>query len=805
MKRLIRIFLYGFGFLAGAGALAAAAALAYALLVLAPQLPEADTLRDVDYQQPLRVVSAGGEVIAEYGQKRRDPVAIEAIPTDLRLAFIAAEDDRFYEHPGVDYRGLARAVAYVLREWEFGPGGSTITMQVARNFFLSREQKILRKANEILLALQIERTLSKEDILQLYLNKIYLGNRAYGVAAAAQVYYGKTLAELDLAQMAMLAGLPKAPSAFNPLQGPELALERRAYVLQRMLTEGYISRERYRQASRAPITAELHAPEREVKAPYVGEMVRQTMIERYGEEEAYTGGYTVYTTLQAERQAAARRALRSGLRAYSRRHGYRGPEGHITADRVGNLEAMRNALADYDALGGLKAAVVVAVKPDAIRVWAPETGALRVAFETMAWARPFQGVDRRGPDPESPAEVVEVGDIVRVEPQGQGRAAFAALPEIEGALIAQDPVDGRIRALTGGFDFQRSSFNRAVQARRQVGSAFKPFVYSAALGHGYTAATLVNDAPVVFPGGALGSHWRPGNYSGEFYGPTRLREGLVHSRNLVSIRVLRDVGIEPTIEHAGRFGFDADRLPANLSLALGTNSTSPMQMANAFSVFANGGFRVEPNVIARVVDNDGEVVFRTPFPKACASCPEELAIEPLATGERLFGLPEPPPVAERVLPAANAWLIGDILRDVVARGTGRGAEQWVVRDDLAGKTGTTSDLRDAWFVGYNPDLAAAAWVGFDEQQSLGRGETGASAALPVWARFMGEALAGIEAGTVPRPEGLVTVRIDAETGRVTGPDNPDAIFETFREGQVPPRETEDAQGQEGGRPERQLF
>ncbi len=803
MKRLLRISLYGVGWLAGAGALLAAAALAYALLVLAPQLPEAERLRDVDYQQPLRVVSADGGLIAEYGQQRRDPVAIEEIPEDLQRAFIAAEDDRFYEHPGVDYRGLARAVGYVLREWEFGPGGSTITMQVARNFFLSREQKLLRKANEILLALQIERILTKQEILQLYLNKIYLGNRAYGIAAAAQVYYGKAPDELDLAQMAMLAGLPRAPSALNPLQDPERALERRAYVLERMLAEDFISRERYQEASSAPITADRHAPEREVEAPYVAEMVRQTMIERYGREEAYTGGYTVYTTLQAERQAAARRALRSGLRAYSRRHGYRGPEGHITAEQVDDPEAMAAALEGYQAIGGLEAAVVVAVGSEAIRVWSPGSGERTVAFETMAWARPYQGVDRRGPEPEAPADVVEVGDIVRIEPQGQDRAAFAALPQVEGALVAQDPADGRIRALAGGFAFQRSAFNRAVQARRQVGSAFKPFVYSAALAQGYTAATLVNDAPVVFE--ALGGQWRPGNYSGEFYGPTRLREALVHSRNLVSIRVLRDIGIETAIEHAERFGFDGDRLPANLSLALGSNTATPLQMASAFSVFANGGFRVKSGVIARVVDNDGEIVFRTPFPRACPSCPEASVVAPVAPGERLLGLPDPPPVAERALPAANAWLVGDMLRDVVARGTGRGADRWVARDDLAGKTGTTSDLRDAWFVGYNPDLAAAAWVGFDEGQSMGRGETGASVALPVWARFMGEALDGIEEHSAPRPEGLITVRIDPETGRVTGPDNPDAVFETFREGHVPPREAEEAQRQERDRSERHLF
>ncbi|MFW6278041.1 MAG: penicillin-binding protein 1A [Halorhodospira sp.] len=803
MKRILRIFLYGGAALFGAGALAVGAALAYAFLVLAPQLPDADSLRDVTYQQPMRVLSTEGELIAEYGEQRRDPVTIEEIPADVRLAFIAAEDDRFYEHPGVDYQGLARAVGYVLREGEFGPGGSTITMQVARNFFLSREQTILRKVNEILLALQIERTLSKEEILELYLNKIYLGNRAYGIAAAAQVYYGKELSELALPEMAMLAGLPKAPSAFNPLRNPERARERRAYVLGRMLKEDFISRERYQAAMAAPLTAELHAPRRKVDAPYVSEMVRRTMLDRYGPEEAYTGGYTVYTTLEKERQQAANAALRTGLRAYSRRHGYRGPEGRMKTGRVGDPEAMETALKAHPPLGGLQAAVVLAVETDALWVWPRGGRVLEVPFETMEWARPFRGPNRRGAEPEAPEDVAQVGDIVRVVPQGEGRGALAALPQVEGALIALDPEDGRVRALSGGFDYRRSAFNRAVQARRQVGSAFKPFIYSAALENDYTAATLVNDAPVVFQDDALESYWRPGNYSGEFYGPTRLREALVFSRNLVSIRVLRDIGVSAAIDHAGRFGFDPEQLPDNLSLALGSNSATPMQMAAAFSIFANGGYRVVPNVIERIVDDEGEVVFRPAFPEACQLCEQDLPLD--SVPEDRYGLFDLPPGADQVLPAENAWLISDMLSDVVRRGTGRRAGRIVGRGDLAGKTGTTNDLRDAWFVGYNPELAAAAWVGFDEQQTLGRGETGASAALPVWARFMEEALAGVEERKRPRPDGLVTVRIDPETGLATGSDNPDAIFETFREGHVPRRESAEQERRTRQEAERELF
>ncbi|ABM63017.1 penicillin-binding protein 1A [Halorhodospira halophila] len=803
MKRFLRILLYSTLTLVGSGAVLGAAAVAYALLVLAPQLPDAESLRDVRFQQPLRVVSAEGELIAEYGEQRRQPEDIDDIPTDLLLAFIAAEDDRFYEHPGVDYQGLARAVSHVARERSFGPGGSTITMQVARNFFLSREVTILRKVNEILLALQIERTLSKEEILELYLNKIYLGNRAYGVAAAAQVYYGKDLDELDLAQMAMIAGLPKAPSAANPIRNPRLALQRRAYVLGRMLNEGFISPERYQEAMAAPVTAELHAPRSRVDARYAGEMVRRTMTERYGAEEAYTGGYTVYTTIEKDRQEAANRALRSGLRDYDQRHGYRGPEGSMDAQAVGDPAAMNEVLGEHPPFGGLQAAVVLAVEPEAAWVWPRGGRVLQVDFETMEWARAYRGANRRGPAPEEAGDVLEVGDIVRVMPQGEGRAALSAVPDVSGALVAQDPLDGRVRALAGGFDFRLSSFNRAVQARRQTGSVFKPFIYSAALEGGYTPATLVNDAPVVFRDDALESYWRPGNYSGRFYGPTRLREALVFSRNLVSIRVLRDVGIDPTIAHAVRMGFPPESLPRDLSLALGSNSATPLQMSNAFAAFANGGYRVFPNIIERVEDGAGEVVFEPEFPEACELCRDDL---PMASvpGDRT-GLFDLPPPAERVLPEDNAWLISDMLADVIERGTGRGVRRVLDRGDLAGKTGTTNDLRDAWFVGYNQDLVATAWIGFDDQRSLGRGETGASAALPIWARFMSVALDGVEERPMPRPGGLVTVRIDPESGRATSSENPDAIFETFREETVPVRDDSDRRQRGDEHTERELF
>ena len=802
MRRLLRILLYGVLGLGAAGAIAGGLALAYAFFVLAPKLPEPERLRDVHYQEPLRVLSSEGALIAKYGQKRRSPVDYEQIPPRVSLAFIAAEDDRFFEHPGVDYQGILRAVAYVIREQEFGPGGSTITMQVARNFFLSREQTLLRKANEMLLALQIEQVLSKEEILELYLNKIYLGNRAYGVAAAAQVYYGKPLDQLTVAEAAMIAGLPKAPSALNPLRNPEQARARREYVLDRMRAEGFISAERHREAVQSPLTAQRHAVDRQVEAPYVAEMVRRRLVERYGREQAYTGGYTVYTTLQGERQRAANRALRAGLRAYARRHGYRGPERRIPAEQADDPQALDAALREHPPYGGLEAAVVVAVGEAAAWAWLRGGEVVEIPFETMAWARERRSVNRRGPAPEEPGDVVAVGDIVRVAPREDGLAELAALPEAEGAVVALSPEDGRIRALSGGFDFQRSPFNRAVQARRQPGSAFKPYIYSAALARGYTPATLINDAPVVFQDSALEGYWRPDNYTGRFHGPTRMRQALIHSRNLVSIRILRDIGIRPTLGYLERFGFEPGRLPKNLSLALGSNSVTPLQMAAGYAVFANGGYRVVPDVIERIEDAEGRVVFEGRFPRACEACrPQRLLGEAADPRRRLDPL-DTVPSAERAIPAENAWLMTDMLRDVVARGTGRGARRWLERDDLAGKTGTTNDQRDAWFVGFTPDLAAAAWVGYDDsQRSLGARETGAAAALPVWARFMAGALEGVEERTLPRPDDLVTVRIDPETGKVTGSDHPDAIFETFREGQVPPRQSTSGGGRQGAREE----
>ncbi|RMD79730.1 MAG: penicillin-binding protein 1A, partial [Gammaproteobacteria bacterium] len=755
-----------------AGAAAGGAVLYFAVL---PALPPVERLKEVHFQVPLRIYTRDGRLIAEYGDKKRTPVKIEDVPPLMVKAVLAAEDDRFYRHPGVDWQGILRAAWHLLLTGRKTQGGSTITMQVARNFFLSSEKTYLRKLREIVLALRIERELSKDEILELYLNKIYLGQRAYGVAAAAQVYYGKPLKELTLAQMAMIAGLPKAPSRDNPIASPERARARRDYVLRRMRELGYIGEAAYRRALAAPITARSHRLRPEVEAAYAAELVRAQLLARYG-ERAYTMGLAVRTTLDGRLQQAAVAALRGALEAYDRRHGYRGPEARVSLPPGAGPEAWRRALAGRAVLGGLRPAVVVAVGERAAAAYIkdpalPEGGRLGLLpWEGLSWARPYRDENHRGPAPRSAGEVVAVGDVVRVRPRPDGAWDLAQLPQVEGALVALRPEDGSVAALAGGFDFRRSKFNRAVQAARQPGSAFKPFVYSAALEHGFTAATVVNDAPVVFDDPALERAWRPENYSGRFFGPTRLREALVHSRNLVSIRVLQAVGLEPTLRHLARFGFDPGRLPHDLSLALGSASLSPLELAAGYAVFANGGFRVTPYLIQEVRGPGGEVLMRARPAVACQACAE---------------LPEGAHPAPRAISPQNAYLMTSMMRDVIRRGTGRRARA-LGRHDLAGKTGTTNEQRDAWFAGFQRRLVAVSWVGFDDSRPLGRRETGARAALPMWMAFMGEALRGVPEAPFVRPPGLVTVRIDPATGLLAAPGSR-AVFETFRAGRVPRR------------------
>lgn len=786
---------------------------------IAPTLPPVEVLEDVRLQVPLRVYTRDGRAMAVFGEQRRIPASREDMPERLRQAFLAAEDDRFYEHPGVDWQGIVRAVWYLVRTGEKGPGGSTITMQLASNFFLTRDQTYLYKLKQIFLALKIERAFPKERIFNLYLNKIYLGHRAYGVAAAAQVYYGKSLHDLTLAETAMIASLPKAPSVVNPISGPQRALERRNYVLARMRSLDFIPDDAYRQALAAPDHARLHGTVTEVDAPFVAEMVRQAALERFG-QEAYTRGYQIYTTIDSDMQTAANDALKESLFDYDRRHGYRGPEARVDLAADAGARSIAEALDNFQQVGGLMPALVVEVTEDTAELVLQDARTLTLGLEAVAWARPHLNVDAVGSAPETVDDVLSRGDIVRVAQDPEIGWRLSQIPQAQGALVAMDPFDGALRAITGGFDYRLSKFNRALQARRQPGSAFKPFIYSAALENGFTAASLVNDAPVVLDDPSLERTWRPENFSQQFYGPTRLREAMVNSRNLVSIRVLHAMGIEPAIDYLSRFGFDPARLPRGLSLALGSSELSPLEMARGYAVFANGGFRVEPWFIERIVGPEGQPVFEAAPAVACRDCdtPVEAADpgRPLGPEDQAppgldleVEIPEPdagipealmPPdeperdgpdhgpaftLAPRVIDAGNAYIIDSIMEDVIRRGTGRQAME-LGRSDLSGKTGTTNDQVDAWFSGYHHSLVATGWVGFDQPRTLGRAEVGGRAALPMWIRFMETALARLPPYDPPMPAGLVTVRIDPATGKQARAGDPDAILELFREGNVPP-------------------
>jgi penicillin-binding protein 1A len=740
---------------------------------LAPQLPDSASLKEVQLQVPLRVYSRDRKLIGEFGEKRRIPVTYEEVPEVVEQAFLAAEDARFYAHPGVDYQGLMRAGWQLLRTGERTQGGSTITMQVARNFFLTREKTYTRKLNEILLALKIERELSKHEILVLYLNKIYLGQRAYGVGAAAQVYYGTGLSELDLAQVAMIAGMPKAPSKSNPVTNPERALVRRDYVLGRMRELGFIDDGAYRQAKAEPVTARLHAASpSEVDAPYVAEMVRSEVLERFG-EDAYVLGLSVYTTVDSGYQTAAADALRSALLAYDRRHGWRGAEARLELETTSAAER-RAWLLTRGKTGNLLPALVLEIGDKSARVMLADDSRLELGWDAMRWARPYINENARGGAPGRASDILAPGDVVRVIKTDEGWA-LAQVPGVQGAFIALDPRNGAILALVGGFDFYASKFNRVTQAERQPGSGFKPVLYSAALEKGYTPATLINDAPIVLADVSLEGDWRPQNYSRKFYGPTRLREALYKSRNLVSIRLLRDIGVDYARDYAGRFGFDPDSLPRNLSLALGTATVTPRQMAAAFAIFANGGYRVRSHLIDRIEDPHGTALYQQDYPVA----------PPPGTDPNANPV-EGASVTERVLSEQNVYLMRTMLRDVVRVGTGRKVSA-LGRKDLGGKTGTTNDQVDAWFTGFNSQLVATAWVGFDQVRPLGRKEVGGVAALPMWMGFARSALDGVPEQDLVVPEGIVSARIDRRTGlRVADSASREGtMVEVFREELLP--------------------
>jgi penicillin-binding protein 1A len=731
------------------------------------QLPDIDELNTVQLQVPLQIYTHDGKLIAKYGEKRRIPIPYEDIPKQLINAVLATEDQRYFQHPGIDLPGLMRAGIKLILTGRKEEGGSTITMQVARSFYLNRHKTFGRKLREILLALKIDHRLSKQKILELYLNKIFLGTRAYGVAAAAEVYYGKSLNQLTIDQYAMLAGLPKAPSALNPLTNPQAAKKRRDHVLERMYELNYIDEKTYKMALDTPINARYHDLQTEIKAPYAGELVREQLEQLYG-DQIYTDGFKVYTTIDSQLQNAANQSVRNGLLAYDQRHGYRGPEKNLGVPSLKNMEAWEQILNSIPVINNLEPAAVVDMTERSITVLRPNGALTVVPWRGLTWARRQINANYLGRLPKIASNIVKLGDVVRVISTPQGYR-LAQIPKAEAGLVALNPKNGSILALVGGFDFQTSKFNRITNASRQPGSSFKPFVYSAALEKGFTLATVINDAPIVVENPTDNSLWRPQNDTRRFYGPTRLRDALIHSRNLVSIRLLELIGVPYTVNYAEQFGFNKSQLPSTLSLALGTAQVTPLQMAGAYAIFANGGFKVTPFAIETVRDSQDKVIYQAKPLEICANCPAPQDKENSA-------------YAPRVISPQNAFLITSALQDVIQHGTAVDARN-LHRKDLAGKTGTTQNQVDAWFDGYNSDLVAVAWMGYDTPRSLH--EFGNKAALPIWMEFMQIALKGQPEHTLEQPPGIVSVRIDPLTGKRAPANDPVATFEYFMTSSVP--------------------
>jgi len=790
--------------------------------MVVPDLPDVETIRDLRLQVPLRVYTADGRLIGEFGAERRAPLKFAELPKPLIDAFLDAEDDRFFEHSGVDLQGLLRAALKLASTGEKAQGGSTITMQLARNVFLTSEKTYGRKLKEILLALRIEHELTKEQILEIYLNKIFLGNRAYGVGAAALVYFGKDVHDLSLAQMATLAGLPKAPSRDNPITNPQRAKDRRNYVLRRMHELGHITQPAYDAALAEPIVVTTAGPALEADAHYVAEMVRADMYARFG-DAAYTDGYSVKTTINATSQAAANQAVRRGILSYEERHGWNGLEARLSDAAIGELggEPAEQLFAELDQRPpyvGLVAAAVLEFKPGKTLRVRTRDGVIDLAPEAFAWAA-FDEKKR----------TLHPGDVVRIWRDAKGWR-LGQIPLVQGALVAVDPHDGAVRALVGGFDFFAGNYNRVLQARRQVGSGFKPFLYSAALAFGYTPASVFLDAPVVFNDPGLGSAWRPENDDREFRGPMRLREALVHSRNLVSVRVLQAIGIDFATSFVTKFGLPKDRLPRDLTMALGSAALAPIEVAKSYSTFANGGFLIEPYYIDEIHNGAGDLLSKATPAIACLPCEDNApaAVTPTEAGNPAPATPESnasngsptaatgatgatqpsapqagpngEPLAPRVVDAKIIYLIDSMMRDVTVRGTAYPAAKELGRSDIAGKTGTTNDETDAWFDGFTPDLVAITWVGYDQPQSLGRGEVGGKLAVPIWMDFMRVALKGVPESKLPRPPGLVNVRVDPQTG-LLAPAGAEAIEEIVQADHIPEATKQRAPGEQEQQPE----
>lgn len=794
--------------------------LAASYLYLVPSLPEADNLKDVTLQTPLRIYAQDGTtLIGEFGEQHRIPIDYDAIPLIYIQAITAAEDDRFFEHNGIEIKSLTRAAYELLKYRSIRSGGSTITMQVARNFFLSRDQTFLRKFNEIILSLQIEKLLTKEEIMTLYVNKIFLGQRAYGIAAAAHVYYGKQLDELTIAETAMLAGLPKAPSSYNPISNPERALTRRNWVLSRMHKLGHINDEEYEEALNSKVNARFHHSVIARDSGYMAEAARSFAVNKFG-EEAYTNGFKIITTLDIDLQRAAVASLRDQLHDYDERHGWRGGNSELdtsalpdyrllptydellsgqAASKISNADspqtearaAWQKALSKLNPVGELEPVVVTSLEGQTATVVFNHGTRTTLSWNNMSWARPYVHVNQRGAAPQQASDIFSVNDVIYVRPIKQNSTSvdwrLAQIPAVAGGIVATDPQTGAIKAMQGGYSFSHSKYNRVMQANRQTGSAFKPFIYSIAMLHGVTPGTIINDAPIVLQDGSA-SAWRPMGASRRFYGPTPVREALYRSLNLVSVRLLLQTGIDNTLKNLSAFGLKPENYPRELAISLGSASNTPLDMAAAYGVFANGGFYLEPWFIQRVESaDDASLLWQAPTPLFCeddADCEqvkynfvqqsglEHLGEDP-ATVPRVI-------TAKRTLEARNAWLMDSMLKDVIRKGTARQAAS-LNRNDIAGKTGTTNDFFDAWFVGYTPALSTAVWIGFDQPQTLGRREYAGSVALPAWTSFMAQALRNTPETILPMPENITVARINRKTGyrtKSTGGGTIDEYFPT---------------------------
>jgi penicillin-binding protein 1A len=831
-------------------------------------LPSVDVLKDVRLQTPMRIFTQDGKLISQYGVKRRIPLTLEQIPEQLKQAVIATEDSRFYMHPGIDPIGMMRALVNLVVTGEKGQGGSTLTMQMARDFFLTREKKYIRKIREIILAWHMEQLLSKQEILELYLNKVELGHRAFGFGAAAQVYYGKSLNELTLAQIATIAGLPQAPSALNPISSPERSVVRRRLVLLRMLDEEYITQEQFEQAVNAPVTAKKYGAEIQLDAPYLADIIYSEMIELYGKEEAETGGYQIYSTVSSNLQAAAQQAVRRNLHDYDERHGYQGSlkqlwstdaiddqseplsDLAISELKISELdssdpwpeEQMLSYLRDVQTFESMYPAIVVKVNETDIIIFNHQGKYSIIDWDGLDWARPFINDAKQGPDPEVASDIVQAGALILIRQREDDlHWQLAQYPKASGAFVALDPKNGAAQAVVGGYSFYQSQFNRATQAKRQVGSNIKPFIYSAALENGYTLASVINDAPITQWQSGSGNAWRPENSPAEYDGPIRMRVALTKSKNVVSVRLLRAVGLENVAEHLTLFGFNKDDIPLDETLSLGSGSHTPLEVATAMAVIANGGFLIQPHFIQRVENEMGDILWNANPKNACNPCvakvqtnrtnTESEDTEALLAAE--FGVAQQDAEpnknllsAPRVISAENAFLVAEMMRSAVQingswdnRGTGwRAALLMGRRSDIAGKTGTTNDVRDTWFSGFTPDLVATAWVGFDDNnRRLGRttrnqnlvnknptkynyignalvgSESGAHAAQPAWIRFMQYVLAGQPEHLLPMPTDLLTVRIDRGTGKLTNRTDKTSMFEYFTDGTEPHVFVADAQ------------